>query len=107
MASGVSAFDGNPYPRSSVASVPASVLADPRPPKITWYDLLCQFRKDITGKEVDIASTYSYTWTAVQIGHVCVGIVFNFILTEVARYALPIGIHATRHGIAGIDASWH
>src|SRR5436305_13026530 len=75
----------------------AKASATARAPMITKGDLLRQFWKDIYGKEVQSASTYSYTWLADQVGHVCLGILINFGLTLVAFYALPF---------IGIDRSW-
>jgi hypothetical protein len=83
------------------ATVPASATA--LPPMITNGDLLRQFWKDIYGKEVQSASTYSYTWLADQVGHVCLGILINFGLTLVAFCALPfIGIDRSWDNIAGL-----
>jgi hypothetical protein len=61
----------------------------PQPPKVTLKNLLDQFWVDISGKEVQSASTYSYTWVADQVGHVCVGIVLSFGLAILASYVLP------------------
>ena len=58
----------------------------PRPPHITYGDLLKQFKADVYGKEVQSAATYSYMWMADQMGHVCVGILVNVITTFGARY---------------------
>lgn len=69
----------------------------PRGPHVTAKDLLAQFWLDLYGKEVQSAATYSYMWMADQMGHVCLGIVIQFSLTFVARYALPL---------IGADASW-
>jgi hypothetical protein len=58
----------------------------PRPPHITYGELLKQFKADVYGKEVQSAATYSYMWMADQMGHVCVGILVNLITTFGARY---------------------
>src|SRR5712675_2402732 len=58
----------------------------PRPPHITYADLLKQFRADVYGKEVQSAATYSYMWMADQMGHVCVGILVNQVTTFGARH---------------------
>lgn len=53
----------------------------PSPPDITTRDLLRQFWRDVYGKEVQSASTYSYTWMADQLGHICIGILADFLAT--------------------------
>lgn len=63
----------------------------PVPPDITDQYLLGQFWRDIYGKEVQSAATFSYTWTADQMGHVCIGLVLDFILTVVAYELLSAG----------------
>ena len=57
----------------------------PRSPDITYGELLKQFKADVYGKEVQSAATYSYMWMADQMGHVCVGIIVNTIVTLGAR----------------------
>ena len=42
----------------------------PTPPGVTTGFLLVQFWRDIFGKEVQSAATYSYLWMADQMGHV-------------------------------------
>ncbi len=69
----------------------------PRGPDVTAKELLTQFWLDLYGKEVQSASTYSYTWMADQMGHVCLGIVILFGLAFFASYGLPY---------IGIDPSW-
>jgi hypothetical protein len=49
--------------------------------------LLRQFWRDIYGKEVQSAATYSYLWVADQMGHICIGIILDFVLTVVAFQA--------------------
>jgi hypothetical protein len=77
--------------------VTASDRNVPRMPRLTAKDILFQLRADVYGKEVQSATTYSYTWMADQVGHVCIGIVFDFLLTLAARYALPY---------VGVDSYW-
>jgi hypothetical protein len=50
--------------------------------------LLRQCKLDVHGKEVQSAATYSYLWSADQIGHMGVGIVLNFLLVMVVYYAM-------------------
>ena len=97
MTSDVSAFEANPPRRDARTAAPGAFVG-PRAPRITIKDLLGQFWKDIYGKEVQSASTYSYTWLADQVGHVCLGILINFGLTTAALFALPL---------IGLDASWY
>ena len=56
----------------------------PSAPILTTKDLLHQFWADAYGKEVQTAATYSYTWLADQFGHICLGIIFNFIATTIS-----------------------
>jgi hypothetical protein len=81
----------------TVAPTTTAAPALPAAPRITVWDLLCQFKKDVYGKEVQTTSPYSYTWIADQVGHICLGILFNFGLTLVAFYALRF---------FGKDTSW-
>jgi len=63
----------------------------PTPPVVSLWDAAKQFWRDIHGKEVQTAGTYSYTWTADQFGHVCVGTLANMGATRIAggvEYAL-------------------
>jgi hypothetical protein len=55
---------------------------------LTISDLARQFWVDIFGKEVQSASTYSYTWMADQAGHLCIGILADFLATLLAGWAL-------------------
>jgi hypothetical protein len=80
-----------------VAPTTAAASALPAAPRITVWDLLGQFKKDVYGKEVQTTSPYSYTWIADQVGHVCLGILINFALTLAAFYALRF---------FGKDTSW-
>jgi hypothetical protein len=81
----------------TVAPTATAAPALPAAPRITVWDLLSQFKKDVYGKEVQTTSPYSYTWIADQVGHVCLGILINFALTLVAFYALRF---------FGKDTSW-
>jgi hypothetical protein len=58
--------------------------AGPSAPKLTAKDLLRQFWADAYGKEVQTAATYSYTWLADQFGHICIGILADFLATLVS-----------------------
>lgn len=51
----------------------------PQRPVITKRDILVQFNRDIRGKEVQTAETYSHSWIANQFGHVCLGIVLTIV----------------------------
>jgi hypothetical protein len=62
-------------------------------PHITLMELLKQSKSDITGKEVQSAATYSYTWTADQVGHICIGMVLNCIVTFFAAKIPPLFFH--------------
>jgi hypothetical protein len=57
----------------------------PRPPLITLRQLWNQFKADVYGKEVQSAATYSYMWMADQMGHICVGILVNYVITYLFR----------------------
>ena len=52
----------------------------PTPPDIPTKFLPAQFWRDIFGKEVQSAATYSYLWMADQMGHVAIGILLQFVL---------------------------
>jgi len=78
-------------------SAGASRQDGPQPPRVTLQNLLEQFWVDIYGKEVQSASTYSYTWIADQVGHICIGIVLFFVLDFVVKCVLSL---------LGIGASW-
>ena len=83
---------GRPDARSdaplTVAPATAPTTTRLAEPRITVWDLLDQFGKDVYGKEVQTTSPYSYTWIADQVGHVCLGIMINFGLTLAGYYAL-------------------
>ncbi|MFL5165377.1 MAG: hypothetical protein ACJ8D8_04130, partial [Microvirga sp.] len=66
---------GSPWPPSDSSS--------PLPPKISLRLLLEQFWADVYGKEVQSAATYSYTWLADQVGHICLGILLDFGFTVI------------------------
>jgi len=70
----------------------------PSAPKLTTKDLLHQFWADAYGKEVQTAATYSYTWLADQFGHICLGIIFNFIASTLSGLAFV--------GIRYLAAKW-
>jgi hypothetical protein len=83
MTTEASAFALNPRNQDRLSAAPLTT-ADPRAPKITVGDLLWQFKQDVYGKEVQTTSTYSYTWMADQVGHICLGIVIGFALTAIS-----------------------
>ncbi len=62
----------------------------PKPPIISWSMLLKQCKSDVHGKEVQSAATYSYLWSADQIGHMGVGIAFNFLAVFVVYHLLAL-----------------
>ena len=62
--------------------------AVPSPPDIPLKLLLVQFWRDIFGKEVQSAATYSYLWIADQMGHVAVGIVCQFAMAFALGHVL-------------------
>ena len=82
---------------TTVDNLQALPVSGPRAPDISKKQLLTQFRADIYGKEVQDAVTYSYVWLADQMGHVCLGIVINFILTYLLKWLL---------GVLGLVWSW-
>ena len=82
---------------TTVDNLQALPVSGPRAPDISKKQLLTQFRADIYGKEVQDAVTYSYVWLADQMGHVCLGIVINFILTYLLKWLL---------GLLGLAWSW-
>jgi hypothetical protein len=85
---------------------PARPPSLPRGPDITARDLRDQFWLDISGKEVESASTYSYTWMADQTGHVCLGILCYSILILAAlgvRSLMPtLGIATSWDGVCAL-----
>ena len=66
------------------------------PPKLTPKDLLRQFWADAYGKEVQTAATYSYLWLADQFGHVCIGIIVDFLATTVSGLVIVLLHPSTR-----------
>lgn len=58
------------------------------PPRVTARDVLRQCKRDVAGKEVQCAATYSYTWAADQVGHVGVGLLLNVLVTFFAELFL-------------------
>lgn len=83
MTSEASVLEANPLRLDTLATAPSTVVG-PCAPKITIKDLLRQFKRDVYGKEVQTTATYSYTWMADQVGHICLGIVIGFGLTAIA-----------------------
>lgn len=77
----------------------------PTPPNVPTSFLLEQFWRDIFGKEVQSAATYSYLWMADQMGHVALGIILQFALTFVFQYGFGLS-DALASGVAllGISA---
>jgi putative flippase GtrA len=82
----------------------------PTAPDVPKSFLLVQFWRDIFGKEVQSAATYSYLWMADQMGHVALGIILQFALTFVLQYffglwdALASGLALL--GISGVVSFW-
>jgi len=72
----------------------------PTAPKITAADLWRQFWTDAYGKEVQTAATYSYTWLADQFGHICIGILANFLATFVSGFVI---VRLASHPVEGAD----
>ncbi len=81
---------------SSTSSVSTAVVR-PSPPDLTMKDLLSQLRADANGKEVQSAATYSHMWLANQFGHVCIGILADFLATCIAGWAIH-GFRALQGG---------
>ena len=75
----------------------------PSPPKIDSRDLLKQFWADVFGKEVQDATTYSYTWLADQVGHVCLGLMANFVATIIAK--LVFGLSGLAAELTGMSVA--
>lgn len=57
----------------------------PSAPDIGYFELWHQFKDDVFGKEVQDATTYSYTWLADQAGHVFLGLLVNLVLTAILK----------------------
>ncbi|SMF51403.1 hypothetical protein SAMN06265365_11792 [Tistlia consotensis] len=53
--------------------------AKPTPPGVPGSFLLVQFWRDIFGKEVQSAATYSYLWMADQMGHIAIGLLVQVV----------------------------
>jgi hypothetical protein len=66
----------------------------PTAPDLGPKELWCQFWADVYGKEVQTAATYSYTWLADQVGHICLGILINFLATLVSGWIMVKTGHA-------------
>ncbi len=62
----------------------------PKAPDITLADIRHQVWVDAYGKEVQSAATYSYTWMADQVGHMCVGILLAFAFIAIFTGIPPI-----------------
>src|SRR5690349_17125265 len=94
------------------SSSPAGASNHPQSPHISYRQLWEQFKADVYGKEVQSAATYSYMWMADQMGHVCVGILVNQILTVVARWLWEkLGWHGFAEvagliGTIAVAAAW-
>lgn len=74
-----------------VFNAPApSGSSGPKAPQLTSKDLLQQFWMDAYGKEVQTAATYSYTWLADQFGHICIGILAEFLTTLVSGIVIVL-----------------
>ena len=69
----------------------------PLPPDVTKTDLVKQFFRDVHGKEVQSAATYSYMWLADQVGHICVGMVLTFAASALLYFATYL------NGLMGIS----
>lgn len=67
---------------STHTDVPVEI-EPPHAPEISVADVWAQFCTDIQGKDVQMTATWSYTWTADQVGHVCIGLVLYSILCGV------------------------
>ncbi|HYC14719.1 MAG TPA: hypothetical protein VEC75_10740, partial [Stellaceae bacterium] len=86
----------------------ADPTAAPKAPDITIKDLALQAYRDIFGKEVQDATTYSYVWLADQMGHICIGIVLTALIGALLHIvagsiyiAGPIAFVLTAAGVAG------
>jgi len=87
------------------SSSPAGTSNHPQSPYISYRQLWKQFKADVYGKEVQSAATYSYMWMADQMGHVCVGILVNQLLTVAARWLWErLGWHGFAE-VAGLVAT--
>jgi len=80
----------------------------PKAPSIGIKELAWQFYRDIFGKEVQDATTYSYVWLADQMGHICIGIVLTALLGALLHLlagnvfiAGPVAFVLTAAGVAG------
>ena len=71
-----------------------STKPGPAAPPHYHKDLLHQFWADAYGKEVQTTATYSYTWLADQFGHICIGIILNFIATSLCGVVMASGVGA-------------
>jgi hypothetical protein len=60
----------------------------PQPPDIGNADIWKQISTDASGKEVEMAATYSYTWLADEVGHMGLGILLSFATMTLVRLLL-------------------
>ncbi|MGE5201479.1 MAG: hypothetical protein ACM3O6_05385, partial [Acidobacteriota bacterium] len=86
----------------------ADPTAAPKAPSIGIKELAWQFYRDIFGKEVQDATTYSYVWLADQMGHICIGIVLTALIGALLHLlagnvfiAGPVAFVLTAAGVAG------
>ena len=86
---------------------PLDAAQKPSPPNITTCDLWKQFWADVFGKEVQDATTYSYTWLADQVGHVCLGLTANFVATLITKRCLgfPASLQSCKRPVRTAAAS--
>ncbi len=62
-----------------------STSALPKQPDIGRADIWQQIVTDASGKEVEMAATYSYMWLADEVGHMGLGILLSFATITLAR----------------------
>jgi len=87
----------------NAATNPPAGQAGPSAPNITSKDLLRQFWADAYGKEVQTAATYSYTWLADQFGHICLGIIIDFLATLLCGFVMvELGLRPKLHLNTGL-----
>src|ERR1051326_872095 len=68
------------------------VVVDPCAPKpvaISPWEVAGQFRRDVVDKEVQSAATYSYLWSADQMGHVALGLLVVFLWSWALQFMPP------------------
>jgi len=64
----------------------------PSKPDVKLCDVVTQFWTDVRGKEVEDPGSYSYTWVAIQFGHVAVGFLVYFMVTLVVYLLRALGM---------------